>query len=224
MANSRFERTTAATSESFERFAAFDPATLFEAAGQKGMIDPAIRPAWPGARVCGPAATVECPPGDNLMLHVAVADAPPGIVIVAAVSGFMSAGAWGEVLTAAAQARGLAGLVIDGAVRDIDAIRQAGFPIFSRGLAIGSCTKERPGTLGEPIQFGGATVHPGDLILGDADGLVVVEKARLDEVYETALKRRRREEDIIRQLREGRTTMELLGLVDPRIPGSADDK
>lgn len=224
MANSRFERTTAATSEGFERFAAFDPATLFEAAGQKGMIDPAIRPAWPGARVCGPAATVECPPGDNLMLHVAVANAPPGIVIVATVSGFMSAGAWGEVLTAAAQARGLAGLVIDGAVRDIDAIRQAGFPIFSRGLAIGSCTKERPGTLGEAIQFGGATVHPGDLILGDADGLVVVEKARLDEVYETALKRRRREEDIIRQLREGRTTMELLGLVDPRIPGSADDK
>jgi 4-hydroxy-4-methyl-2-oxoglutarate aldolase len=200
-----------------ERFAGFDPATLYEAAGQKGMIDPAIRPAWSGARVCGPAVTVECPPGDNLMLHVAVADASPGIVIVAKVCGYMLAGAWGEILTAAAQARGVAGLAIDGAVRDIDAIREAGFPVFSRGQAIGSCTKERSGKVGTPIQFGGVTVRQGDLILGDADGLVVIEQDRLDEVYDTALERRAREAEIIRELRAGRTTMELLGLTDPRI-------
>ena len=88
--------------------------------------------------------------------------------------------------------------------------------MFSRGLAIGSCTKERPGKLDMPIQFGGATVRPGDLILGDADGLVVVEQERLDAVYETAVSRRKRESEIISQLREGRTTIELLGLVDPR--------
>ncbi len=217
MANSRFRPGLAKIDDVIERFAEFDPATLYEAAGQKGMVDPAIRPAWAGARVCGRAATVVCPPGDNLMLHIAVANADPGVVIVATVGGYMWAGAWGEVLTAAAQARGIAGLVMDGAVRDIDAIREAKFPIFSRGLAIGSCTKERAGKLDVPIQFGGATVRPGDMILGDADGLVVVDQERLDEVYETALGRRKRESEIISKLRQGRTTIELLGLADPRV-------
>jgi len=216
MSNSRFTAGFVRAAHDFERFAQFDPATLYEAAGQRGMIDPAIQPAWSGARVCGLSLTVECPPGDNLMLHLAVADAPPGVVIVANVGAYLWAGAWGEILTAAAQARGIAGLAIDGAVRDIDAIRAVKFPVFSRGRAIGSCTKERCGRLGEPIQFGGVTVRPGDLILGDADGLVVVEQERLDEVYETAVKRRDRESQIIEQLRGGRTTVELLGLADPR--------
>ena len=216
MANSRFEHRQVKTTHRVERFADFDPATLYEAAGQKGMVDPAIRPAWAGARVCGLALTVECPPGDNLMLHVAVANAPEGAIIVANVCSYMLAGAWGEVLTAAAQARGVAGLVIDGAARDIDAIRQAKFPVFSRGLAIGSCTKERPGTVGAAVQFGGALVRPGDLILGDADGLVVVDQDRLDEVYETAVARRQRESEIIGKLRQGYTTLELLKLSDPR--------
>jgi 4-hydroxy-4-methyl-2-oxoglutarate aldolase len=222
MGNSRFGARPVQPTDTVDRFAVFDPATLYEAAGQRGMVDPTIRPAWSGARVCGLAATVECPPGDNLMLHIAVANAPPRVVIVANVSGYMWAGAWGEVLTAAAQARGIAGLVIDGAVRDIDAIAAARFPVFSRGVAIGSCTKERPGKLGTPLQFGGAPVRPGDLILGDADGLVVIEQERLEEVYATAVDRRQRESQIISQLREGRTTVELLGLTDPRLPRSND--
>jgi 4-hydroxy-4-methyl-2-oxoglutarate aldolase len=221
MTDSRFEARTEQRDSIVEAFAAFDPATLYEAAGQKGMVDPGIRPAWAGARLCGFAATVECPPGDNLMLHVAVANAPAGVVVVATVCGYLLAGAWGEVLTAAAQARGIAGLAIDGAVRDIDAIRQARFPVFSRGLAIGSCTKERPGKLNVPVQFGGTIVNPGDLVLGDADGMVVVEHARLDEVYATAVSRRKREIEIIEGLRQGRTTLELLGLTDPRTKGAA---
>lgn len=216
MSNSRFQADRAHGEANVERFAEFDPATVFEAAGQKGMVDPAIRPGWPGARLCGRAVTVECPPADNLMLHIAVASAPPGVVVVASAAGCMVAGAWGEILTAAAQARGLAGLAIDGAVRDIDAIREAKFPVFSRGFAIGACTKERAGTVGVPIQFGGIVVHPGDVILGDADGLVVIDQHRLDEVYETAISRRKREKEIIGQLRQGRTTIELLGLIDPR--------
>ena len=216
MANSRFRAQPPEADHSVERFATFDPATLYEAAGQKGMVDPSIRPAWPGARVCGRAATVECPPGDNLMLHIAVANARPGVIIVANVSSYLSAGAWGEILTAAAQARGVSGLVIDGAVRDIDAIRETKFPVFSRGLAIGSCSKERSGKLDIPIELGGATVRPDDVIVGDADGLVVIEQERLETVYETAVSRRKRELEIISQLREGRTTIELLGLVDPR--------
>ena len=203
-------------SESVERFVQFDPATLYEAAGRKGVVDPAIRPAWNGARVCGRAATVQCPPGDNLMLHIAVAKAPRGAIIVANVGGYVSAGAWGEILTEAARARGVAGLVIDGAVRDIDAIEALRFPVFSRGLSIASCTKERPGQLDGPIQLGGATVCAGDLIFGNADGLVIVEQDKIEEVYEAAVRRRDHEAEIIMKLREGRTTVELLGLADPR--------
>jgi 4-hydroxy-4-methyl-2-oxoglutarate aldolase len=199
-----------------DRFAEFDPATLYEAAGRQGMVDPAIRPAWAGARVCGPALTVECPPSDNLMLHVAVADAEPGVVIVATVGGHLMAGAWGEILTEAARVRGIAGLVIDGAVRDIDAIEAARFPVFSRGLAIGSCTKEKAGVLQATMQFGGISVSPGDLVFGNADGLVVIAQDRLDDVYDLALSRRKKELEIIGKLREGRTTMELLDLTDPR--------
>jgi 4-hydroxy-4-methyl-2-oxoglutarate aldolase len=205
-----------------DRFAGFDPATLYEAAGRTGMVDPGIRPAWPGAKVCGPALTVECPPQDNLMLHVAVASAEPGVVIVATVGGYLLAGAWGEILTEAARARGIAGLVIDGAVRDIDAIEALAFPVFSRGLAIGSCAKEQPGRLDVTVQLGGVDVRAGDLVFGNTDGLVIVAAERLDEVYAAAVTRRDREAEIITKLRQGRTTMDLLGLSDPRSARKTD--
>jgi 4-hydroxy-4-methyl-2-oxoglutarate aldolase len=199
-----------------ERFLVFDPATLYEAAGLRGMVDPSIRPAWPGARICGVAATVECPPADNLMLHHAVAAAKPGEVIVAQTGGYLLTGAWGEILTVAAQARGVVGLAIDGAVRDIEAIAERGFPVFSRGLAIGAATKQRPGRLNVPIQFGGVMVRPGDIVFGDADGLVILEQERVEEIYGAAVKRQKREEDLIAQLHLGKTTIELLGL--PALP------
>jgi len=200
--------------ESYKRFLIFDPATLYEAAGLRGMVDPSIRPAWPGARLCGVAAPVECPPGDNLMLHQAVAAAEPGDVIVASTGGYLQTGAWGEILTVAAQARGIAGLAIDGSVRDIEAIAEHGFPVFSRGLAIGACTKQRPGTWNVPIQFGGVLVRPGDIVFGNADGLVILEQERLEQIYEAAVKRLQREAEIMEQLRRGKTTIELLGLPD----------
>ena len=203
-----------------ERFIEFDPATLFEAAGRQGMVDPAIRPAWPGAKICGLAATVDCPPGDNLMLHHAVAAAEPGVVLVANAGGFLRAGAWGEILTVAAQVKGVAGLVIDGAVRDTSAIAPLNFPIFSRGLAIGACTKERFGSLGEPMIFCGVAVRPGDLVFGDSDGLVIVASARIEEVYAAACQRRDFEADLIKRLRAGQTTVELLKLpIQPRSDG-----
>jgi 4-hydroxy-4-methyl-2-oxoglutarate aldolase len=195
-----------------ERFLVFDPATLYEAAGLQGMVDPCIRSAWPGAHICGFASTVECPPGDNLMLHHAVAAARPGEVLVARTGGYLLTGAWGEVLTAAAQARGVAGLAIDGSVRDIEAIARRGFPVFSRGLAIGAATKQRPGRLHLPMQFGGVPVKPGDLVFGDTDGLVIVPQERIEEVYAAALKRQQREAELMAQLRMGKTTIELLGL------------
>jgi 4-hydroxy-4-methyl-2-oxoglutarate aldolase len=208
------------SSNTSARFAEFDPATLFEAAGQRGMVDPSVRPAWRGAKICGPALTVECPPGDNLMLHHAVANAHPGVVIVATLGSYLLKGAWGEVLTVAALARGVVGLAVDGAVRDIEAISERNFPVFSRGLAIGSCTKERFGTLNQPIVFGGVTVRPGDIIVGDSDGLVVIPEEQADDVYEGSLKRKQREERIMAELAKGKTTLELLGL--PPLPTGKD--
>ena len=201
-----------------ERLQSFDSATLFEAAGQKGMVDPAIRAAWPGARLCGAALTVECPPSDNLMLHHAVAAASRGVVIVAKVGGYLAAGAWGEILTVAAQCRGVAGLAVDGAVRDIEAIARRRFPVFSRGLAIGACTKERFGILNRPIIFGGVMVRPGDIVFGDGDGLVVLERERLDVVAAAAAERQRKETGIIEQLKAGRVTVDLLNL--PPLPAA----
>ena len=194
------------------KFVGFDPATLYEAAGHQGMVDPAIRPAWAGARLCGIALTVDCPPGDNLMLHHAVAAAEPGVIIVAQVGEYRLAGCWGEILTVAAQQKGVAGLAVDGAVRDVEAIAERQFPVFSRSLAIGSCTKERFGRLGAPIRFGGVPVLSGDIIVGDADGIVVVDRERVDEVNQKACARRIREAEIMEQLSQGKTTVELLGL------------
>jgi 4-hydroxy-4-methyl-2-oxoglutarate aldolase len=205
-----------------DRFIDFDPATLYEAAGQRGMVDPAIRPAWRGAKVCGPALTVDCPPGDNLMLHHAVAAAAAGMVIVAKVGGYLLTGAWGEVLTTAAGIKGVAGLVMDGAVRDIEAIAERGFPVFSRGLAIGSCTKERFGILNESILFGGVNVRPGDIVVGDSDGLVIIDQDQADEIYEASVERRQRERQLMSELAKGKTTLELLGL--PPLPNQGRSK
>jgi 4-hydroxy-4-methyl-2-oxoglutarate aldolase len=204
------------------RFLGFDPATLYEAAGHRGMVDPAIRPAWAGARLCGVVATAACPPGDNLMLHQAVAAAKPGVIIVATLGNYLLTGAWGEILTVAAQAAGVCGLAVDGAVRDIEAIAGHEFPIFSRGLAIGSCTKERIGTLDAPIQFGGVIVRSGDIIVGDSDGLVIVDQDRADAVYEAAVGRRQKEAEIMVELRRGRTTIEILGLPPLATNGGPD--
>jgi 4-hydroxy-4-methyl-2-oxoglutarate aldolase len=195
-----------------ENLTKFDTATLFEAAGQRGMVDPAIRPAWPGARLAGPVFTVQCPPGDNLMLHHAVTLAQPGDVLVASTGNYGLAGAWGEILTVAARARGIAGLVIDGAVRDTSAIAPRGFPIFSRGLSIGSCSKERYGVLNQPMIFGGVQVSPGDIVVADVDGIVIIEQDRVERVLEAARQRQSKERLLIEQLEKGKTTIELLGL------------
>jgi len=200
------------SSELIRQLSEFDVATLYEAAGQRGMVDPAIRPMWNGAHLCGPAITVSCPARDNLMLHQAVALAAPGSVLVANAERYQYAGAWGEVLTVAAQARGIAGLVIDGAVRDIEAIAKRRFPVFSRGLAIGACTKEKFGTLNEPIDLGGVTVRSGDIVVGTGDGVVLIDADSIEQVLQAAIARRDRESEIFRQLEKGKTTIEILDL------------
>ena len=150
--------------------------------GGRARCATASAPAWPGAVLVAPATPVVCTPGDNLAIHVAVASAPSGSALVVSVGDVPELGYWGEVLTTGAQSRGIAGLVIDGGVRDISALERLGFPVFSSTIALRGATKLRPGTVGAPATVGDVEVRTGDWIVGDADGVTVVPGAQLDDV------------------------------------------
>ncbi len=185
-------------------------ATLGEAGG-RAMRD-RIRAAWPGAVLAASATPVVCTPGDNLAIHAAVASAPAGSALVVSVGDVPELGYWGEVLTTAAQARGIAGLVIDGGVRDIAALERLGFPVFSATIALRGATKMREGTVGGPALVGDVDVELGDWIVGDADGVTVVPGALLDDVLAAGRARAQKESRMFEQLRAGSTTVELLEL------------
>jgi len=185
-------------------------ATLHEAQGQSGAMASAIKPIEPAMRLLGTAATVYAPANDNLMIHYALSKAQPGDVLVVDAQGFVEGGAWGDLMTTAAQAAGIAGLVIDGAVRDSSDIIAMGFPIFARALSIKGTVKTRRGRYGEPVCCGGVTVHPGDIVLGDRDGVVVIARDRLAEVIAAAEAREAKEEAIRTRLEAGESTVEVL--------------
>jgi 4-hydroxy-4-methyl-2-oxoglutarate aldolase len=195
-----------------EELAQISTATVHEALGGIGDIDPAIAALWAECRLCGPAFTIECQPGDNLMIHYALAKAPRGDVLVVSTQGSSDRGSWGLITTRAAQTRGLAGLVIDGSVRDSAAIEQLGFPVFCRGRAVKGTLKEGIGRAGVPISVGGQMVNPGDILLGDRDGVVVVPKARLGQTLKAARRRDRKEAEMLEQIDRGVLTVDLLGL------------
>jgi 4-hydroxy-4-methyl-2-oxoglutarate aldolase len=191
-------------------FAALGAATLGESGGRP--MAPRIRPAWTGARVAGPAFPVACSAGDNLAVHVAVAEAPAGSVLVVSVGLEPARGYWGEVLTTAAVARGIVGLVIDGGVRDIEALFAQGFPVFSPMIALRGATKTKPGHIGDAALVGDVNVGCGDWIVGDSDGVTVIPRDHVADVRAAGEARAEKEEEYFAQLRAGRTTVELLGL------------
>lgn len=205
----KYERVDAETVRKFREIPA---ATAYEAAGQKGMLDPAIRPVYAAAKLCGVALTVQCHVGDNLMIHKAVSIARPGDVLVVDIRNDGRSGAWGEILTTAALARGVVGLVINGAVRDAEAIERRQFPVFSRGLAVGATMKKNLGLINHPISCGDVIVSPGDLVLGDRDGVVVVPREQCEEVLAASVAREERERVLMGRLEKGATTLELLAL------------
>ncbi len=196
--------------EALAELAALGVATVYEASGVSGALDPAIRPVWPGARLCGPAYTVRCHPGDNLAVHRALERAATGQVLVVQAAGHL-AGYWGEILTVAAQVRGVAGLVIDGGVRDVDALRQLGFPAFARGVGIFRTVKHESGELEVPVVVGGVLLEPGDLILGDTDGVLALPRAQLNAALDAARKRQARERDYLHRIRNGELTLDIYG-------------
>jgi 4-hydroxy-4-methyl-2-oxoglutarate aldolase len=195
-----------------EAFKEQDVATVYEASGRKGFVDNAIKAAWKGARICGPAYTVQCAPGDNLMLHKALQRAPAGAVLVASVGGEYDFGYWGGLMATAAAARGLAGLAIDGCIRDSEEIAGMGFPVFCRGFCIRGTGKSTLGLINHPLNFGRLAVFPGDMILGDEDGMVVVRYEDCSEVLEKSRTRVALEEGKAKQLRAGVSSVELNSL------------
>jgi 4-hydroxy-4-methyl-2-oxoglutarate aldolase len=195
-----------------EAFRELDVATVYEASGRKGYIENVIRPIAPGTRICGPAYTVQCAPGDNLMLHKALQRAPEGSVIVASVGGVYDYGYWGGLMATSGLARGLAGLAIDGCIRDSATIAKMGFPVFCRGFCIRGTTKAVLGLINYPLNFGQTTIFPGDLVLGDDDGMVVVRMEECRDVLEKSLKRIEAEVGKTKQLTAGVSSVELNSL------------
>jgi|HigsolmetaAR201D_1030396.scaffolds.fasta_scaffold25687_2 4-hydroxy-4-methyl-2-oxoglutarate aldolase len=200
--------------------AALPTATLHEAQGRRGALPGAIKPIDPSMRLCGPAFPVRCPPGDNLRIHHAIYAARPGDVLVVDCSGRREHGYWGEIMNVAAIERRLGGLVIDGGVRDRDRLVELGWPVFAHGICIRGTGKDptAPGSLGEPITIGDVDIAPGDLVVGDADGVVVVPRAQVASIVDAAREREAREATILRRLREGATTLEIYGF-DPAALG-----
>lgn len=186
-------------------------ATLHEAGGRIGVMPSAIKPVAPTFRICGPAVTVHSPGGDNLWLHRAIYVAQPGDVLVVHVSGAYDFGYWGEIMSCAAKTRGLAGLVIDGCVRDGAILADFGLPVFARGLCIRGTGKDfgARGWINFPTLFDNLTVHAGDLIVGDVDGVVAIPRERAAEVVDAAQQREMKEAATLDRLRAGERTLEL---------------
>lgn len=191
---------------------ALGAATIHEAQGQCGAMDAGIKGIDPAMRIVGRAYTVDTRPHDNLAIHFALTRARPGDVLVVDAKGFLEAGPWGDIMSFAAQRAGLAGLVIDGAVRDAAAIVEMGFPIFARGLSIKGTAKNQPGRVQVPIVCGGIAVRPGDIVVGDRDGVVVIEGARLEEVIRLSEEREAKEAGFRRQIEQGKTIADLIAL------------
>lgn len=172
-----------------EAFQSIGAATVYEAAGRTGSVHPAIKPLVRGMRLLGPAVTVRCHPRDNLMLHKALQIAREGDVLVASTDGYPEAGYWGGLMATSAMARKLGGLAIDGCVRDSEEIVRMGFPIFCRGTCVRGTTKGVLGSVNLPIVFGEVLVTPGDLVLGDDDGLVVIPRQGIETALAASRKR-----------------------------------
>lgn len=185
--------------------------TLHEAAGRIGVMPCAIKPVSANGRLCGPAVTVHSPGGDNLWLHRAIYVAQPGDVLVVSVSGEYAYGYWGEIMSTAAQARQLGGLIIDGCVRDGAILSGSSFPVFARGMCIRGTGKDfgARGWINHPTLFGDVVVEAGDLVVGDLDGVVVVPSARAQELVALAVDRESAEAGIIQRLQEGERTLEV---------------
>ena len=201
-----------ADAQAVRRLAAFGVATVHEAQGRSGLMRPVLRPVWPGARACGPALTVYAHPGDNWMLHVAAELIHPGDLVVVALSSDCDDGLFGELLATSYRARGAVGVVIDAGCRDTAEIEAMRFPVWARAISAKGTAKATVGSVNTPVICAGALVRPGDVVLADRDGVVVVARERAAEVASAAKERAKREEELRRRLAAGELGLDLHGM------------
>lgn len=201
----------ALTANVAERCKQLGSSTLYEASGLPCSVDPDIRSIWAGAAIAAPAFPLVCSPGDNLSIHLAMERAPRGSVLVVGTSNFV-AGYWGEVLTVAAEAAGIAGLVIDGGVRDVAAMTRRRFPVFTRGVSVRGTIKASSPSVGQPMYFGGILINAGDLVVADDDGVIIIPAGEFERTIAAAEARASKEADMMKQLSQGAATLDLLGL------------
>ncbi len=197
-----------------EGLARYSSATIHEAQGRKGALNSDIKPVDRSMSFCGPAVTVVCAPQDNLMLQVGIHYAQAGDVLVVSAGEYREAGTFGDVLGTAMHSKGLAAMVTDSGVRDTADLIELGLPVFSRSICIKGTVKETLGPINHPVVFGGQLVEPGDIVRGDADGVVLVKAADARWVIDACAEREASEDDLREKYRAGGTTIELCNLVE----------
>jgi 4-hydroxy-4-methyl-2-oxoglutarate aldolase len=198
----------------FAELARLGTATVHEAAGRAAVVDAPLVQVVPGSRAAGPARTVRCGQDDNLMVHAAVAEAEPGEVLVLTMPEPRPVALVGDLLATQALGRGVAALLVDAAVRDVEELRALGLPIWARHVRVQGAEKRSPGSIGEAVEVAGATIRQGDVVVLDSDGVVVVERERVEEILAAAHEREERERVKRARLQAGEFSYDLDGLRD----------